>query len=65
MRITRLKEMLFHSENFYKIEELTIGGNCGCCGIWVKNIITPINWAVTLCEKCYGKDGDKNVKKNI
>jgi len=36
----------------YDVDDLMIGGNCGCCGKWVKNNITPKDWPITLCEEC-------------
>ena len=48
----RLFEMLLHPSHFYKVEELKIGGHCGCCGAWVAQCIVEKQWAVTLCDKC-------------
>lgn len=50
--LNRLFEFLRHPERFYKIEELQIGGHCGCCGAWVANCIVEKVWAVTLCDNC-------------
>jgi hypothetical protein len=34
------------------LEELTIGGHCGCCGKWVPDHIVETDWPVTLCDGC-------------
>jgi hypothetical protein len=39
---------------FYRIDDLDIGGHCGCCGIWIPDIITEKTWRVGLCKKCRG-----------
>lgn len=44
--------MLLHSERFYKLSELRIGGCCGCCGAKVSDCIVEKDWAVTICKKC-------------
>ena len=36
----------------YDIDDLKIGGHCGCCGAWIPNEILPKDWAWGLCEKC-------------
>jgi len=38
----------------YDLEDLRIGGHCGCCGRWVKDVIVPEDWAITICSKCRG-----------
>jgi hypothetical protein len=38
--------------DLYDIEDLRIGGHCGCCGKWVKDCIVPEDWAITICKKC-------------
>ena len=38
--------------NLYDIDDLQIGGHCGCCGIWISNVIVEKgNWW-TLCNNC-------------
>jgi len=36
----------------YDIDDLQIGGNCGCCGNYILGEILPKNWAWTLCNDC-------------
>jgi len=36
----------------YSIEDLTIGGHCGCCGSLIENEIVPKIWPYSICEKC-------------
>lgn len=37
------------------INQIAIGGHCGCCGKWVENCLLPHYWRVTVCEKCVGE----------
>ncbi len=37
----------------YAIEELQIGGNCGCCGAWIADCIVPKVWPWSVCKKCW------------
>jgi hypothetical protein len=36
----------------YDIEDLTIGGNCGCCGEWIPDKIYPKDYSWDICKKC-------------
>jgi len=36
----------------YDVEDLAIGGHCGCCGDYVEDCIVDKHWQVTLCKKC-------------
>ena len=36
----------------YDIDDLTVGGHCGCCGKWVTYCIVPKDWAISICERC-------------
>ena len=38
--------------DLYDIEDLQVGGRCGCCGHWVDKVIVEKVWAWTLCDKC-------------
>lgn len=38
--------------------DVTIGGHCGCCGVWVERVIVSVDWPWTLCENCI-KEGKK------
>jgi len=51
-KIKRLINFLFHSENFYKINELIIGGRCGLCGKSIPNEIFPKDWWWGICDDC-------------
>lgn len=37
--------------NLYDIEDLRIGGCCGCCGKWIPDKIFDKNWPWCLCKK--------------
>ena len=42
--------------NLYDIEDLQIGGHCGCCGKWIPDEIFEKVWAIGLCnENCVPK----------
>ena len=40
--------------DLYDIEDLQIGGHCGCCGAWISDEIFPNNWwdSWGLCKNC-------------
>jgi len=40
--------------DLYDIEDLQIGGNCGCCGKWINDEILEKCWSWSLCTKCIG-----------
>ncbi len=50
--IKRITEYLFHPNRFHKLNELQIGGHCGCCGKWVFDCIVSKEWVITLCDNC-------------
>lgn len=31
---------------------VAIGGHCGLCGKWVKDVLVPVYWRITICEDC-------------
>jgi len=39
----------------YDIDDLKIGGHCGCCGNWIPNEIFNKYSAWGLCSKCLMK----------
>ena len=45
--------------DLYDLEDLQIGGHCGCCGNWIPNIILPKEWPWDLCKICNVKEFDK------
>jgi len=56
----RIRDWIKNKFDVYDIEDLRIGGNCGCCGAWVENKIVTKDWPWTLCSKCLetGKTDD-------
>ena len=50
----RLRNWIKNKFDLYDIEDLSIGGHCGCCGDWIKDRIIPITLlgAISLCEIC-------------
>jgi len=38
--------------NLYDYSDLQIGGHCGICGRWIKDVIVQKSWAVTICDNC-------------
>ena len=49
--------------DLYDIEDLKIGGNCGCCGSWISNKIVIADWPWSLCDKCLELPGKKEAMK--
>jgi len=59
MALDKLEELRTYFRNWvkkrlylYDISDLTIGGNCGCCGKWVDKIIVEKGYEWTICEEC-------------
>jgi len=50
--------------NLYDIEDLRMGGICGCCGVWMPDRIVPKDWPYDLCKKCYkgGNNSESSLK---
>lgn len=46
----------------YDIQDLEIGGQCGCCGVWLSNIIVskliPKMFRVGMCDSCQEKGNE-------
>ena len=36
----------------YDINDLIVGGHCGCCGKWIPDEIFWKSWPWGLCKKC-------------
>ena len=36
----------------YDIDDLIIGGHCGCCGKWIPNQIFEKIWSWGFCQEC-------------
>ena len=36
----------------YDLEDLEVGGHCGCCGAWMPKEIVPKWWGWSLCDEC-------------
>lgn len=34
------------------LEELTVGGHCGCCGKWIAEHIVEVAWPWSVCDDC-------------
>lgn len=49
--IKALINKLLHKHNWYRLDELVVGGNCGARGSWMLDIF-PVWWRWGLCEKC-------------
>jgi len=49
----------------YRIDELQIGGNCGCCGHWIPNEIFPKEWSWGLCQNCINDSVEMDVVKYL
>jgi hypothetical protein len=39
---------------YYRVDQLRVGANCGCCGKHVPNEIVEDVWPWTLCRECIG-----------
>jgi hypothetical protein len=48
----------------YDIEDLEVGGRCGCCGSWMGDAIVPKAWNWDLCERCIER-GNKSRGKIV
>ncbi len=42
--------------HLYDIDDLIIGGNCGCCGAWISDEIFSKDYSWDICKKCISKD---------
>jgi len=38
--------------SLYDIQDLVIGGHCGCCGEWIDKVIVDEDWQWGICENC-------------
>jgi len=49
-----LRNFIKRKFNLYDIEDLTIGGHCGCCGKWIPDEIFGKSWEEGwgLCDNC-------------
>lgn len=56
----RLRNWIKKRFELYDIEDLVIGGHCGCCGNWIGNEIFPVGWSWGFCTKCknIGKENE-------
>lgn len=43
---------VFNRFGFYKIDQLQAGGNCGCCGAWIPDLVIEKDWSWGVCKKC-------------
>lgn len=49
---TKIREWVKRIFDLYDIEDLTIGGHCGCCGEWIADEIFEKEWPWGLCQGC-------------
>jgi hypothetical protein len=55
IRLRRLKFLRRWIKKYfwlYDLGDLVIGGNCGCCGKWIKDEIFEANENWGLCKEC-------------
>jgi hypothetical protein len=38
--------------DLHNIEDLVVGGHCGCCGRWVLDKVFEKSWPWGLCQEC-------------
>ena len=50
--ITKIRNWVKSWLGLYDVEDLKIGGHCGCCGVWIPDQIFPKDWSWGLCKKC-------------
>jgi len=67
--MSKLRKIVKTVFGLYDIEDLTVGGNCGCCGKWIPNEIFEKNNNWGLCDECANTNEDKavtttQIKKN-
>lgn len=41
-----------HIFGLYDVNDLVIGGHCGCCGNWIPDKIFEKAWPWGLCKTC-------------
>ena len=51
-RVSWLRRKIKKAFNLYDIEDLTVSGNCGCCGEKMLGKIMDKRWKWGLCDKC-------------
>ncbi len=53
--IRKIRNWIKFQFDLYDIQDLQVGGHCGCCGTWNNDRIVPKRWAIypaEFCEKC-------------
>jgi hypothetical protein len=48
----KLREKIKKIFNLYDINDLVIGGHCGCCGNYIPDEIFEKNFSWGICKKC-------------
>ena len=48
----RIREWIKRRFDLYDIDDLTIGGHCGCCGAYIRDKILSKDWSWGICDKC-------------
>jgi hypothetical protein len=69
----RIRNWIKKIFELYDVDDLVIGGHCGCCGAWIGDEIFDKRWRWGLCSDCingrmteritFFSDNDKNLKK--
>jgi len=47
-----IREKLKRHFDLYDIDDLQVGGHCGCCGKWISDQVLLKNWSVGICRAC-------------
>lgn len=48
----KIIQVLLNKFGYYRIDQLVIGGHCGCCGAWVEDeILVDDGFRATLCRE--------------
>jgi len=34
------------------LDEVEVGGHCGCCGNWIPDKLVWASWPWTICDEC-------------
>ena len=48
----RFRNWIKNHFDLYDMEDLEVGGHCGCCGAWMPKEIVPKWWGWSICDKC-------------
>jgi hypothetical protein len=48
----KLRKKIKKIFNLYDINDLVIGGHCGCCGNYISDEIFEKDWSWGMCREC-------------